>query len=102
MGAAQVFALCVRPVSDDVADCAEARVQDVDPRVTCQACRHYRPHECRNHRAALLQRPEVSRALAALPQWCPGWTIKPEQPIGKSYHDSQRLSGAGESDRKMQ
>lgn len=49
---------------------------DVDRRVTCQACKHYRPHRCGNHVRAQLRHPDVSRAMAALPQWCGGFEKK--------------------------
>lgn len=46
---------------------------EVDTRVTCLTCAHYRPGRCRNHRAALLWSGEIGPALAALPQHCPAW-----------------------------
>jgi len=49
----------------------------LDPRVTCTACRHYRPHRCGNFRAAGLRHPDVGLALASLPQRCPGHLPKP-------------------------
>ena len=49
---------------------------DPDPRVTCTTCAHYRLHQCRQHRAALLQGSDIAPALAALPQRCPAWTPK--------------------------
>lgn len=45
---------------------------DTDPRVTCTTCRHYRPLRCGNFRAAGLRHPDISRAMASLPQRCPG------------------------------
>jgi hypothetical protein len=44
-----------------------------DDRRMCVACQHYRPHRCANHRHAGLVTAEVSRALATLPQRCPGF-----------------------------
>lgn len=44
-----------------------------DPRRTCTECQHYRPGCCRNHRQAGLPSPEISRALAGLPQRCEGF-----------------------------
>jgi len=55
-------------------------VTDPDPRVTCQTCRHYRPHTCANHKAAGLYRGDIAPAFAALPQWCPGWGVKVSHP----------------------
>lgn len=47
--------------------------EDPDPRVTCQTCKHYRPHQCGNHAAAGLFRPDAGPVFAALRQWCPGY-----------------------------
>lgn len=49
---------------------------DTDPRVRCTECRHYRPLRCVNPAGADLRSGEVSRAFAALRQWCPGWVAK--------------------------
>lgn len=46
---------------------------DLDDRVVCIGCRHYQVGRCRNHRRAGLATSEVGRALAALPQRCPGF-----------------------------
>jgi hypothetical protein len=51
-------------------------LRDVDARVTCQRCAHYRPHRCGNHRAAQLLTAEVGPELAALPQHCPGFRTR--------------------------
>ena len=52
---------------------------DPDPRVTCQTCRHYRPNQCGNHKAAGLYRPDVAPAFAELRQWCHGFSALPAQ-----------------------
>ncbi len=50
------------------------RDRNADDRVVCAAdCRHYRPGRCGNHRAALLDGPDIGAELAALLQRCPGW-----------------------------
>jgi hypothetical protein len=44
-----------------------------DDRVTCTSCRHYRPGQCGNHRAARLMTPVIGPHLANLPQRCHGF-----------------------------
>jgi hypothetical protein len=52
--------------------------RDVDDRVRCITCAHYRPasHRCANHRAAQLLTPEVGPELARLPQHCRGFKAR--------------------------
>lgn len=45
-----------------------------DDRRTCVACVRYTPGSCADHRNALLATPQISRALAVLPQRCPAFT----------------------------
>lgn len=67
------------------------RLLDPDPRVTCTSCRHYRPHRCGNHVAALLMNPDVGPALAALPQRCPGFAPAAPHPLaaGRNQEDTK-------------
>jgi len=46
--------------------------EDVDGRLTCNACRNLKYGRCTNHRRAGLDTNIISSDLAALPQWCPG------------------------------
>lgn len=50
-----------------------------DGRVRCVDCRHYSSaaHRCANYRSALLMGPEVGPDLAALPQHCYGFDVRP-------------------------
>lgn len=48
-----------------------------DDRVTCQRCQHYRPSRCSNHRRAGLDKADLGRDLATLPQRCPGFAARP-------------------------
>jgi len=54
--------------------------EDIDPRVTCTACRHLEAGWCTNAVQAHLhpnrQRQEVGRMLAGLKQWCGGFQAK--------------------------
>ena len=49
------------------------RDREVDDRVSCTDCRHYRPGRCGNHNAAGLQSRDVGHDLAAMLQRCPGF-----------------------------
>lgn len=56
----------------------QSAVLDPEPRVTCQQCAHYQPEafRCANHRAAGLASDEISPALAAVLQHCPGFQTR--------------------------
>lgn len=62
-----------KPTAQVTTEPRRERVGDLDDRVVCTGCRHYRAGYCLNHRRAGLAAPEVGRALAALPQHCPGF-----------------------------
>jgi hypothetical protein len=57
-----------------LADRLVRRDRDLDARVSCADCKHYRPGRCGNHIAAGLRSPEVGRDLAALLQRCDGFS----------------------------
>ena len=52
-------------------------MHDIDPRVTCAMCKHYRRGWCQNARQAQLSETrtsvEVGPELAKLAQWCNGY-----------------------------
>lgn len=50
----------------------ERAAEEVDDRVLCIECTHYRPGRCENHRRARLAHHDVGRDLATLLQRCPG------------------------------
>ncbi|MDE2367538.1 MAG: hypothetical protein KGN16_01090 [Burkholderiales bacterium] len=51
-------------------------VVDIDTRVRCIRCRHYRPGRCSSWRAAGLAAAEVGPDLASLPQRCPSFLLR--------------------------
>ena len=59
--------------AEKLADRLVQRDRDIDDRVSCTDCQHYRPGRCGNHRRAGLHAPDVGRDLAALLQRCPGF-----------------------------
>jgi len=59
--------------ADDLAERLHLRDVEVDDRVLCVECRHYRPGRCGIHRHAGLQAPELSRDMAATLQRCGGF-----------------------------
>jgi hypothetical protein len=61
------------PEAESLADRLVRRDREVDQRVSCTDCRHYRPGHCGNHRRAGLNVPDVGRDLAAMLQRCPGF-----------------------------
>ena len=61
------------PEAEALADRLVRRDRDLDARVSCADCRHYRPDRCSNHRRAGLSTPDVGRVLAGLLQRCPGF-----------------------------
>ena len=61
------------PEAEALADRLVRRDRDLDARVSCADCRHYRPGRCSNHRRAGLSTPDVGRVLAGLLQRCPGF-----------------------------
>lgn len=59
-----------------------------DDRVTCTTCCHLWPgNRCLNHRAAHLNQPLLSAALAQLPQRCPGFAPKARPPPAPATPD---------------
>lgn len=61
--------------ADAMADRLVIRDRASDDRRACLECGNHRPGRCSNHRAALLQSPEVGRDLAVLLQRCPGFRL---------------------------
>ena len=49
------------------------RDRELDDRVSCTDCLHYRPGRCGNHRHAGLTVADVGRDLVAMLQRCPGF-----------------------------
>lgn len=68
---AEVEALAERLAQRDSGNAAS----DVDDRVNCAGCAHYRPGRCGNHEQAGLHSPEVGHDLARLLQRCPGFDV---------------------------
>jgi hypothetical protein len=62
--------------AEALADRLVRRDRDLDARVSCADCKHYRPGRCSNHRRAGLSAPDVSRDLASLLQRCPGFDTR--------------------------
>lgn len=61
------------PEAEALADRLVRRDRELDARVSCADCRHYRPGRCGNHRRAGLSTPDMGRDLAGLLQRCPGF-----------------------------
>ena len=61
------------PEAEALAERLVRRDRELDERVSCADCRHYRPGRCSNYRRAGLNVADVSRDLAALLQRCPGF-----------------------------
>lgn len=61
------------PDADALAERLLQRDRDVDVRVACVDCKHYRPGRCGNHKRAGLGSDEVGRDLAGLLQRCDGF-----------------------------
>ena len=59
--------------AEQLADRLVRRDREVDDRVCCADCGHYRPNRCGNHRRAGLNSAGVGRDLAAMLQRCPGF-----------------------------
>lgn len=59
--------------AEDLADRLVRRDRELDERVSCTDCQHYRPGRCGNHRRAGLHAPDVGRDLAGTLQRCPGF-----------------------------
>ncbi len=59
--------------AEKLADRLVQRDRDIDDRVSCADCQHYRPGRCGNHRRAGLHAPDVGRDLASLLQRCSGF-----------------------------
>lgn len=62
--------------AEKLADRLVQRDRDIDDRVSCIDCTHYRPGRCGNHRHAGLHARDVGRDLASLLQRCPGYVQK--------------------------
>lgn len=61
------------PEAEKLADRLVRRDRDLDARVSCADCKHYRPGRCGNHRRAGLSTPDVGHDLAGMLQRCPGF-----------------------------
>ena len=61
------------PEAEALADRLVRRDRELDARVSCADCKHYRPGRCNNHRRAGLSTPDVGRDLASMLQRCPGF-----------------------------
>jgi hypothetical protein len=61
------------PQAEAVAERLLQRDRDVEVRVACVECKHYRPGRCGNHKRAGLGSDEVGRDLAGLLQRCDGF-----------------------------
>ena len=59
--------------AEKLADRLVQRDRDIDDRVSCTDCLHYRPGRCGNHRHAGLNMPDIGRDWAALLHRCPGY-----------------------------
>jgi hypothetical protein len=57
-----------------LAERLDRRDREVDGRVSCTDCAHYRPGRCGRHRLAGLHSSEMGRDLAGLLQLCPAFT----------------------------
>ena len=62
--------------AEALADRLVRRDRDLDARVSCADCKHYRPGRCGNHRRAGLSTPDVGRDLAGMLQRCPGFDTR--------------------------
>ena len=61
------------PEAEKLAERLVKRDRDLDDRVSCTDCQHYRPGRCDNHGQAGLNTSDVGRDLAAMLQRCPGF-----------------------------
>ena len=59
--------------AETLADRLVRRDHDIDDRVSCIDCLHYRPSRCGNHGRAGLNVADIGRDVAALLQRCPGF-----------------------------
>ena len=64
------------PEAEALADRLVRRDRELDARMSCTDCQHYRPARCGNHRRAGLSTPDVGRDLAAMLQRCPGFDTR--------------------------
>ena len=62
--------------AEALADRLVRRDRELDARVSCADCKHYRPGCCGNHRRAGLLTPDVGRDLASMLQRCPGFATR--------------------------
>ena len=62
--------------AEALADRLARRDRDLDARVSCADCKHYRPGRCGNHRRAGLSTPDVGRDLAGMLQRCRGFVTR--------------------------
>ena len=74
--------------AEKLADRLVQRDRDIDDRVSCTDCQHYRPGRCGNHRRAGLHGAEVGRDLASLLQHCPGWETRVGPGAGRKSSDA--------------
>ena len=64
------------PEAEALADRLVRRDRELDARMSCADCQHYRPGRCSNHRRAGLSTPDVGRDLAGMLQRCPGFNTR--------------------------